>query len=248
MFFFTIGTIPFVSANTNSSVTDYDSILGFAFDVFIATKYNGPCWFLLNLIFYTALTPYIIKVVFNSSLPNSQNSLKFAILIILCYVIGVYHNNRFLLCYSIYLFGCYMALNFKKECQTQYRKKIILTAFVLLLATLFAQTLLKLPQSYTLAPLRIVQVILVWISADVFAIVKMPKWWMQLSFFIFLTHHMVLESIEKIVLILLGDTTLGALVDLILAPTLTICLIIMFAYLLRRYSMPIWRVLNGGRG
>lgn len=76
-----------------------------------------------------------------------------------------------------------MALNFKKECQTQYRKKIILTAFVLLLATLFAQTLLKLPQSYTLAPLRIVQVILVWISADVFAIVKMPKWWMQLSFF-----------------------------------------------------------------
>lgn len=59
---------------------------------------------------------------------------------------------------------------------------------------------------------------------------------------------MVLESIEKIVLILLGDTTLGALVDLILAPTLTICLIIMFAYLLRRYSMPIWRVLNGGRG
>lgn len=66
LFFFTIGTIPFVSANTNSSVTDYDSILGFVFDVFIATKYNSPCWFLLNLIFYTALTPYIIKVVFNT--------------------------------------------------------------------------------------------------------------------------------------------------------------------------------------
>lgn len=69
LFYFVLGTIPFVSAHTNNSITEYDSMLGFVNDVFIATKYNGPCWFLLNLIVYTVLTPFVIKVVYNNTPP-----------------------------------------------------------------------------------------------------------------------------------------------------------------------------------
>ena len=239
-FFYTINTIPFVAAHTNNTIPTYNSFCKFCYDVFITTSYNGPTWFLLNLIIYTGITPPLAKTLMS-------NKIIGICVLFVFYITGLYLNSRLLLCYVTYLFGCYMALNYKDVCQSQYNNKLVILSTALLISSLFAQTLLKLPQSYTIVPLRIIQIVLVWISSDVLAQEKMPRWWIQLSFFIYLSHHMILESIEKIFLIVLGDTTIGAIIDLIFAPTLTISIIITFAFFLRK-SCSFWKVINGGRG
>ena len=94
--------------------------------------------------------------------------------------------------------------------------------------------------------LRLIQIPLIWISADILAINKEPSWWLRISFFIYCSHHMILESVEKIFLILLGKNYTGALLDFIFAPMITLLIILCLAAILRRIH-PVWAVLCGGR-
>ena len=95
--------------------------------------------------------------------------------------------------------------------------------------------------------LRLSQVIAIWICADVVARPTEPKWWMKISFFIYLSHAPILEAIEKIFLITIGKNTLSAVVDFFAAPPITLLIVIALAYILRRIK-PLWIILTGSRG
>ena len=58
---------------------------------------------------------------------------------------------------------------------------------------------------------------------------------------------MLLESVEKCFLITFGDTTLGACIDLIFAPIITILILVCFAKIMIRFTPKVWGILNGGR-
>lgn len=57
---------------------------------------------------------------------------------------------------------------------------------------------------------------------------------------------MILESVEKLFLIFLGNNIFRALVDIIFAPLITISLIILVAYILKKDSF-VWKILTGNR-
>ena len=152
------------------------------------------------------------------------------------------------LSYSLpYLFGGYLGLNFKECCQQRYDRKLIVVSAIVLVISIIAEAVIGSPQYVKMVPLRILQIPLIWIVSDVFAVDKEPLWWMRISFFIYCSHHMILESVEKVFWITLGDNPVGASLDFILAPFITLLITIGFAGLLRK-SPVIWAVLNGGRG
>jgi len=140
-----------------------------------------------------------------------------------------------------------MALNFKSLCKSQFDKRVVGGAAILLAFTLFCQTYFVLPQGVAVIPLRIVQIILIWIASDILAIDYEPKWWIRISFFVYVIHSMVLESVEKAFWIAFGDTTIGAILDIVFAPLITLTIVYFLALILRKAPF-VWGVLNGGRG
>ena len=70
---------------------------------------------------------------------------------------------------------------------------------------------------------------------------------MSISFFIFIAHDYMLEVLEKFILILLGRTFYGAVIDYFVAPAITVLLLTAISFLLR-YCKPLWRILTGSRG
>lgn len=140
-----------------------------------------------------------------------------------------------------------MALNFKEICQKQYNNKVVFFSFILLLVSLIAQSYYNFQQGASMIPLRLIQIVLIWSCADILSVNGELKWWMKISFFIYVTHSMILESIEKLFWIFMGDTVLGAITDLIFAPLITLFIIIAIAFMLRKITF-VWNLLNGGRG
>lgn len=86
-----------------------------------------------------------------------------------------------------------------------------------------------------------------WFALDLFPYTREAKWWMKCTFFYYCAHDMVLESIEKVILILFGRSKIMALTDYVMAPALTLMILIGAAWMMRKYFKMIWRILNGGR-
>lgn len=86
-----------------------------------------------------------------------------------------------------------------------------------------------------------------WLAMDLFSYSGEAKWWMKCTFFYYCAHDVVLESIEKLILVLFGKNRIMALIDYIMAPVLTLVILIGAAWLMKRYTEKIWKVLNGGR-
>ena len=66
-------------------------------------------------------------------------------------------------------------------------------------------------------------------------------------FFIFCTHSLSLESIEKVFLLLLGNTMMGSVVDFILAPIIALGIITGAAYILKYRMSTVWKIVTGNR-
>lgn len=133
----------------------------------------------------------------------------------------------------------------------RFDKKLMWIAFLYLLATTIFQAVGWLPKCITggLAPvLRITQSVAIWIVADILTHLPKPFWWAKLSFAIYVTHSMILESIEKMFLLLLGQSFTGALLDFIFAPMITLMLILLIAKVAFHFFPRICSVLLGGRG
>lgn len=94
--------------------------------------------------------------------------------------------------------------------------------------------------------LEIICIICVWISLDFLRTEESPRWWAKLSFFIYCTHSMILESTEKLFLIMLGRNVSGAVADFLFAPVITFAIIVAGAYILQKIP-PLWKVLTGNR-
>ena len=86
-----------------------------------------------------------------------------------------------------------------------------------------------------------------WLAMDLFSFSREIKWWMKCTFFYYCAHDVVLESIEKLILILFGRNQIMALIDYIVAPVFTLAILISAAWLMKNHTRNIWKVLNGGR-
>ncbi|WP_321424539.1 acyltransferase family protein [uncultured Bacteroides sp.] len=232
VFIYSIFSIPFVSAHSSSKIPSYTS-LSFIADVWYNNMYNGPTWFLKNLIYYIYIIPFLYPIFKNKS---------GYILLIVCMLSG----NILVQYAGIYMFGAYMGIHCRDLIQKRYSELLHCLSALYLLSTIIGGLFCQIPFDYLLV-LRLTQAICILIIADCFAIESEPKWWMTISFFIYFTHDIILEPIEKIFFIALGDTTAGAIIDLIFAPLLTLLSVILIAKIFR-LNKPLWNILTGNRG
>lgn len=88
----------------------------------------------------------------------------------------------------------------------------------------------------------------IWYAADCFSYSREPAWWMKQTFFIYCAHSFLLETLEKLWLILAGRAVWAAAVDYFVMPFVVLGILSVMAYLLNRYCYPVYKILTGGRG
>lgn len=239
-----IGLVPFIRESMNQTLEPFNLkwlVLNTLFDV----SKHQVTWFLQNLLVYIFVVPAFFKI-----LKKKYIAIGF---IALFFVASIFermllNNAAYGFTYNavFYMFGAYMGIHFKDLVQRRYGKGLTIGAFVFIFATVGLCMVFRL-NTIVRVPVRLLHIVAIWLAAEVVAIEKKPAWWIQLSFFIYCTHSLVLESLEKVLLIALGRDTLGAVVSFIVSPVLTLLIIVLAAMVLRRIK-PLWKILTGNRG
>ena len=228
----------FVGDKMNSVMPKFEPITWFT-DVFIHTKYNVT-WFLRNLICYIYITPLIYFLI--------KHRVVGIVFLLLLFCVTYYIPHSLLLYLIPFALGGYCGIHHKQIVENKYDTKAIIVALSFLLISTLLETIYNVPQGTTMImPLRLLQVVAVWILADVLAVNTPPQWWETISFFIYCIHSMILESIQKIFFILFHNTAMGAVIDFLFAPVLTFVLILLAAYICRKKPF-VWKCLTGNRG
>lgn len=121
-------------------------------------------------------------------------------------------------------------------------------ALMLLTILLAADTFLNFSEIERVRlPYTILFTLLFWWSSDTCVDTIKPTSFFSYGFMVYMYHYIVLESLEKIVWIILGDHEWAAATDFLLCPIVTLyCLITVFA-LLHRFLPKFYGLLSGGR-
>lgn len=229
-----IYSFPFVSQNVNQSLEPFTliSLLRNA----IMGEHNIT-WFLRYLIIYTLVCPALYKILNKKTLG--------ALLVVLVFIISLFVRHRFLISGVFYLFGSWLGCNFSHVVKKKHAF-IYVSAIYILVSTIICLFVSSRLYIILYVPLRLTQCVAIWLFADIFYIKDNPKWWMRISFFVYCSHSPILESVEKIIFILLGNNLTGAIVDFIFATPITFLIIVCFAWLLKKVPI-VWNVASGNR-
>ena len=216
--------------------------IGVLLDAIINYKYNLVTWYLRTLIIYTFLMPILYPAFKNK---NTARVLFIISILISCY--GTAIQNDDLMNISFYCLGVICGIHYKDIVLCRYNNKIkiscLLIFIVLMIATLYLENSSYWNIYYVFV--RLLSIICMWIFLDIFAIEKKPKQWMKYSFVMFVSHSMILEPIEKVILLLLGNNVIGAAIDYFVAPLLTTLIICFVCLILEKINL--YKYLSGGR-
>ena len=201
--------------------------------------YHNALWFLRNLMVYIIICPIFYGLI-------KKWKLCGIIIIVFCSVQG-FQGSGYLYYAVYYILGMFLGIHYKEPIQRQYKKRSSFLTLGIFFITLFFNIIVADEFPYFVQPLCCIQMVLLWIAADLLRTDKKLEWWKTISFFIYCTHGMVLESVEKIFLIVLGRNLISAVLDQIMAPFITLLIVTMAAWILRKNTM-LWNVATGNRG
>lgn len=225
--------IPAIANFINDDQTPSVSIAGY-----IKYIYEGyyVFWFLRVLIWMFILTPVWYLLLKRRKYYWPEGVLVLLLLVALgkTPIPGYYVN-------AYYILGAYIGMN---HCEMVNKENHMLS----ILATICFPIMVFLSRSYAGQFIfSCVLLVVIWLMLDLFPLNKDIKWWIKCTFFYYCAHDMILESIEKIILIIGGRSYLMAVIDYVVAPALTLLILIGGAAILRKWLQPIWRILSGGR-
>ena len=237
LYILAISSIPNIRDRISNPIVSF-SLFDFCKDLVLGEN-NFVTWFLRCLIVYTIVTPLIYWII--------KNKYGAIISLVLLGVAITIINKQVLNYWIMYLLGACLGIHLKAFMTADFSPKIVICAFGYLLISVIIGVFFEEKQITIYTLLRLSQVIAIWIYTDCLAKETKPKWWMKISFFVYLCHNMVLESVEKGFLIVFGRNGIGALLDFIFAPIITLLIIIALAFVLRKIK-PVWSILTGSRG
>lgn len=193
-------------------------------------------WYVRNLIVFAAFAPVFYLLLRDvRGLPTGL-----AVLLALCL------NRHFALIPLLrgvepYSIAAWLAINHGSW--SQVRSRALSCAGFAFVLVMFAASF-RWYGVWTEAPLFVA----VWLALDVFSFSRPWPWWMHIGFFTYAAHKLVLETLEKLVLLLFGRNALAAGLDFVFMPLFVFALLAAVARLLQRYTPHLWEVLCGGRG
>lgn len=229
-FFVVITRCPFLTAFVNGGVTE------FSIRAYVDYVWNGYYifWFLRALIWMIICTPLLWLL-----LKRRKNYWPEAILMVL--VILNLIEKSILEINIYYAFGAYVGMNGCDLLNKSSRKTAVLGSGMFLAALalggFFAGNVIY----------NCIVMISSWYALDLLSFSQDIKWWMECTFFYYCAHDMILESIEKVILIVFGKSEAMAMLDFLIAPILTLIVLICTAWFLKRNIRVVWNILNGRR-
>ena len=212
----------------------------------ISTDYNGVTWFLQTLIIYTYVMP-----IFYPFFKNKKTAIVLFVVSILISCSGIFLGNKNLSNLSFYCLGMLCGIHYRDAVLSRYSKKLKMSSlfvfFLLMIIYLYMREVYYGTNFYEIVKIfiKLLSIICMWIFSDVLAIKEKPKRWMNYSFVIYVSHEMILEPIEKAILILLGNNVIGAAIDYAVAPVLCTIIVCFGCLILEKINL--YKFLSGER-
>ena len=235
LFFFIISHLPLL----NNFVNHKTSIISSFLNLF-TIKSSTHLWYLRNLMIYIITAPAIYYVI-----KNRWGYLSYIILMCGCY--WLLNDQSFSISmYSLFFFlGGWTAIHLQAETEKAYSIELWKAAVLgLALLTVGIWRINRAPYTFFAYLLGIP---LIWITADCLRSSEQTPEFMRTSFFIYVSHVLILETVEKLFWVLLPRNQMGAMADYLLAPVITLGLIYMSEKILKKNSK-MWGLLTGKRG
>lgn len=211
----------------------------------LLSKY-APLWFIRDLIIFVLVAPLIFFII--------KRKLLCIITIALFTSINFIINTDY---YSVmywiplYLSGAYLGHYYTDTIESiQFINKkhsVIKIISAITFIMVFIIAYFNENDGASMYFYRLTSPFLIWILIDGISFNKKPEWWMEISFFIYCTHFVIISSLQKIVLLVLGKSTLAFFITYLITPIIVVLMITVVAYIMKKYMNPIWRFTTGGR-
>ena len=217
----------------------FDSFL----NAFIGTyPADEPLWFLRHLIIMVCISPVLWLIIRN----RIFGAIFLVGVAVACNILGLSQDSIF---NTLYYFGIGSYLVFHGRTVVESSSLIARGIAVMILIANVVWTVID-PMNdtyrYSMPEITLV-IIALWILTGG---LEWGNWVERLagySFFVFASHSIVLESLEKIWFIMLGDRPIFALMDYTLMPILTLTIVLLAGMFIKRFIPFLWTILNGGR-
>lgn len=199
-----------------------------------------PLWYIRVLFVYS-----IFSIIIYPILKNKYTGFTFIVLTILNMVFKVV-DHEYLYWIIFVVIGGYVSLQFKdfKFSEKNRPLKIALSAAVV--AALFVISFDTVGTAFYFY--RIAACILVpFIAGSLIKRDLKVHWVFTISLFTYCIHYAILQIVMKLFLVVLGSSPLSAVLCYIFAPVITIMIITLAAFVLRKYFNRLWVFVNGGR-
>lgn len=202
----------------------------------------APLWFVRNLMILVLIAPIIYYIIKRKMLTK--------IIVILFIAINLlFKTDYYAVIYwvPLYLTGAYLGHYYSKKIEEEAifsRKSKVISAILFSIVFIFAYLY---ENATTMYIFRLVVPFTLWVLIDSISFDKKPKWWMEISFFIYCTHFVIISSLQKIMLLVLGKSTLAFLITYLITPIIVILIITFAAYIMKRYIPSVWKFTTGGR-
>lgn len=230
--------IPFIKSLMNTTSVVEFSVLEWLKWLWIEQYYT--LWFLKELILYIFAAPLIWALINNhwKKIPTGLITLV-AIIVVLEFIPFEIPYTTGL---EVYLVGAYIGLNCRN--QLMIKNKII----TILSLIYIAFTLVSAFRFWNIVT-ELLLFLAIWFACDFLPLEdkKLP-WWMSITFFTYVAHDALLEALEKVMLLVFGKQVIFALLDYIFVPFLVFLILILVAYVLRKWLPVVWKVITGDRG
>lgn len=213
-------------------------------------QYNNVYWYMYQLILFILISPVVYIVMKN----------PYGILIVpMLIIINYWFYNIPEITYGIkikyliyWLLGAYFVIHIREQIYRRSSRRKLYLALPLSLALIIVRFYLEFVNQelevseYVLSLLILANVIAVWFALDVLKFNSVHRW-MQMSFFIYSIHPLIVWTIKDIISVLLPPNGIIVLANYMIAGMGGVVISICIAKILRRFTPKIYCVLTGGR-
>ena len=220
----------------------------------------GPLWFVKYLMIFSLISP-VTYYLFRKKYLGACSVFVMLVMNAIFYHFGIMRipinvnaNNIAMINYQYIFFGmgAYGALNFRKVVETPSWKKTFVAGIVWL-ALIASYGIFSMEKSNALTShlFRLVYAVALWFALDFVKVFKI-QCWMKNSFFLYCSHLMLLQCLQRVCEIIIGKVRLFQatlyVLEYMFLPVVVVIVLMSLAEFMKKRIPKTYKVLTGNRG